>query len=56
MYRTFNMGIGLVIVVSPAGIAGTLDSLTKAGEVGAAVIGRVVGGCQGVSYIGAEDR
>ncbi|HEY3858197.1 MAG TPA: phosphoribosylformylglycinamidine cyclo-ligase, partial [Gammaproteobacteria bacterium] len=32
MYRTFNMGIGMVIVVDPADEARTLESLKTAGE------------------------
>ena len=47
MYRTFNMGIGMVVVIDPADEARTLDALKAAGEQ-AWRIGRVARGADGV--------
>ncbi|MDQ4097899.1 MAG: AIR synthase-related protein, partial [Actinomycetota bacterium] len=43
MYTTFNMGIGLCVVVPPDAVDSTLAAVTRAGEE-ALVIGRVVDG------------
>jgi phosphoribosylformylglycinamidine cyclo-ligase len=51
MYRTFNMGIGLVLVVAPASVAATLAQLASSGEVGAQTIGDVIAGDGGVLYV-----
>jgi len=51
MFRTFNMGIGLVLVVAARQAQGVIDRLTRAGEEGAAVIGRIVAGEPGVRYV-----
>ena len=47
MYRTFNMGIGMVIVVDPADEGRSLEILKTAGEQ-AWRIGRVARGADGV--------
>jgi phosphoribosylformylglycinamidine cyclo-ligase len=47
MYRTFNCGIGMVVVVAPADVDATLASLQASGE-SAAVIGAVARGTRGV--------
>jgi len=51
MFRTFNMGIGLILVVAERQVQGVIDRLTRAGEEGAAVIGRIVAGEPGVRYV-----
>lgn len=53
MLRTFNMGIGLIVACAPDHRARVLDALAAAGEQGAAVIGRIGAGGEGVRYIGA---
>lgn len=50
MYRTFNMGIGFVIVAGPAAARGILRALKRVGEE-AVVIGAVQTGRRGVTYI-----
>jgi len=47
MYRTFNMGIGMVAVVDPANAARCLEALKATGEQ-AWAIGRVIRGADGV--------
>jgi len=49
MFRTFNMGIGLIIACAPADTDRVLTVLAEAGEAGASRIGRVVAG-NGVGY------
>jgi len=51
MYRTFNMGIGMVLVVEPGWVQDVFGRLRQAGETGAAVIGRIVAGNPGVTYV-----
>jgi phosphoribosylformylglycinamidine cyclo-ligase len=53
MLRTFNMGIGLILACAAEHRAGLLDALAAAGEPGAAVIGRIAAGGEGVRYVGA---
>ena len=48
MYRTFNMGIGMIVVVSPGDLHEVEHSLERRGEV-SHVIGSVVAG-DGVVY------
>jgi len=50
MYRTFNMGVGLVLTVDPAQADATLAALNAAGET-ATVIGKVVAGEHEVTLI-----
>ena len=47
--RTFNMGIGLVLIVAPSDVDATLGELRAAGEHGARVIGTTVRG-EGIRY------
>jgi phosphoribosylformylglycinamidine cyclo-ligase len=47
MYRTFNCGIGMAVVVSPADADAALESLRSSGET-VSVIGRVASGSRGV--------
>jgi phosphoribosylformylglycinamidine cyclo-ligase len=47
MYRTFNCGIGMAVVVSPSDADVALDSLRSSGET-VSVIGRVASGSRGV--------
>jgi len=49
-WRTFNMGVGLVLIVPPAQVDEVLGELRAAGEQGAVVIGDVVPGSQRVQY------
>jgi phosphoribosylformylglycinamidine cyclo-ligase len=51
MWRTFNMGIGLILIVSRADADGVVARLGEAGEAGAVVIGEIVGGTPGVTYV-----
>jgi phosphoribosylformylglycinamidine cyclo-ligase len=51
MYRVFNMGVGLVIVVAPAAADALLKTLRKAGEK-PAVVGTVVKGHGEVRFVG----
>ncbi len=50
MYRTFNMGIGLIVACAPSDEAAVLRCLRGAGETGAAVIGEMVRGDRRVHY------
>ena len=50
LYRTFNMGIGLIVAVAPADADGVLAALRAGGEPGAVVIGDIVAGGAGVTY------
>lgn len=50
MWRTFNMGIGLVLVVAAGDRDPVLDALAHAGEADAVVIGDVVPGAREVVY------
>ena len=50
MLRTFNMGIGLIVVCAPEHSAQMIDDLARAGEAGAREIGRIEDGRRGVSY------
>jgi phosphoribosylformylglycinamidine cyclo-ligase len=47
--RTFNMGIGLVLIVAPSDVDATVGELRAAGEHGARVIGTTVRG-EGIRY------
>ena len=51
MFRTFNMGIGLVIACLPDRSAELLDALAAVGERGAITIGEVRSGGGGVTYV-----
>ncbi len=54
MYRTFNMGIGLVLVCSRADLDRVLTKLISSGEVGAGPIGEIREGESVVSYADVE--
>lgn len=51
MFRTFNMGIGLIVACASDRAAEVLDGLAAAGECGATRIGEVRTGGSGVSYV-----
>jgi phosphoribosylformylglycinamidine cyclo-ligase len=51
MFRTFNMGVGLVVACGSDALDTVLSALAKAGEPGARRIGRIVAGGSGVEYI-----
>lgn len=51
MLRSFNMGMGLIIACSSSDAGGLLDALRAAGEDGAAAIGRIGEGREGVRYV-----
>jgi phosphoribosylaminoimidazole (AIR) synthetase len=54
MLRTFNMGIGLILVVAARDVDATLGALADAGEISARVIGEIVaGGEPCVRYVSA---
>ena len=48
MYNTYNMGLGMVLAVSPDDVAGTLEALKAAGET-AYVVGQIEEGEKGVT-------
>jgi phosphoribosylformylglycinamidine cyclo-ligase len=50
-YRTFNMGMGLLLVVADGDVEEVLARLTSAGELGARVIGRIARGAGDVRYV-----
>jgi phosphoribosylformylglycinamidine cyclo-ligase len=50
MMRTFNMGIGLIVVVAPGHLDRTLGELRAAGETSARVIGEADAGDRRVRY------
>lgn len=50
MYRTFNMGIGMIVGCAPDAVARVTEVLQAAGETRVAVIGRVIDGDGGVEY------
>ena len=50
MYRTFNMGIGLIVVCAPADQQRVIDLLASGGEAGATRIGEIRAGGEGVVY------
>jgi phosphoribosylformylglycinamidine cyclo-ligase len=50
MLRTFNMGIGLIVVCAPEQEGGVLESLARAGEPAALRLGSVRSGGEGVVY------
>ena len=52
MLRTFNMGVGLILVCEAAAVPSILASLADAGEAGAGAIGRIAAGGEGVRYVG----
>jgi phosphoribosylformylglycinamidine cyclo-ligase len=48
MFRTFNMGIGLIVVCAEQDVARMLELLAEAGESGAVPIGHMAAGGEGV--------
>ena len=52
MLRTFNLGIGLIIACAPDDERALLDDIARNGEPGAARIGTVREGGEGVRYVG----
>ena len=50
MYRVFNMGVGMVVVVAPDDVDAALSSLNASGE-SAYLIGEVVAGEKGVQVV-----
>jgi phosphoribosylformylglycinamidine cyclo-ligase len=50
MLRTFNMGIGLIVVCAPEHAAQVMDDLAQHGDSGARLIGTIQDGRRGVSY------
>jgi phosphoribosylformylglycinamidine cyclo-ligase len=50
MLRTFNMGIGLIVVCASEHAAQLMDDLARHGEPGARLIGAIQDGRRGVSY------
>jgi phosphoribosylformylglycinamidine cyclo-ligase len=51
MFRTFNMGIGLIIVCESREVDQVLEAIARSGEPGAIPIGRIVQGERAVRYI-----
>ncbi|MGH9312927.1 MAG: phosphoribosylformylglycinamidine cyclo-ligase [Vicinamibacterales bacterium] len=51
MLRTFNMGIGLVVVCSPEDSSCVLEGLAEAGERRAVRMGQIEAGTEGVRYV-----
>jgi phosphoribosylformylglycinamidine cyclo-ligase len=52
MWRTFNMGVGLIVACAPEHERRVMDDLSGAGERNALHIGEVRDGSAGVEYIG----
>ena len=52
MLRTFNMGVGLIVVCARASAAAVVSALASAGERDAVTIGRIAEGAEGVRYVG----
>jgi len=52
MFRTFNMGIGLIVVCSAADEARVSGSFERSGEAGVRTIGTIDAGGSGVRYVG----
>jgi len=48
MSRTFNCGIGFVLIVDKQHVSSVLDQLREAGEPGAVVIGSVISPATGI--------
>lgn len=55
MYRTFNMGIGFIIIVSSENAAEAVNLLEQLGEE-ASIIGKVQAGEKGVIFIGEDNQ
>jgi phosphoribosylformylglycinamidine cyclo-ligase len=53
-WRTFNMGIGMVLVVPAQQVNRVLERLSEAGESEGCVIGEIVSGSQDVQYVGID--
>jgi phosphoribosylaminoimidazole (AIR) synthetase len=51
MFRTFNMGIGLIAVCAANDVDRVVGAFADAGEPGAARIGLVLSGNRSVSYV-----
>jgi len=51
MRRTFNMGLGLIIACAAENADVLIDALAAAGEPGAAMIGEIRAGGEGVEYL-----
>ncbi len=51
-WRTFNMGIGMVLVVAASEVNHVLERLAESGESGGRVIGEIVAGDRDVQYVG----
>ncbi len=51
MMRTFNMGVGLIVVVGAADAPALLRALHESGEPGAVRIGEITPGPPGVTYV-----
>jgi phosphoribosylformylglycinamidine cyclo-ligase len=54
MYRTFNMGIGLIIACSAREAERVLNTVARSGEPNAVRLGFVVSGDRAVRYIGSS--
>jgi phosphoribosylformylglycinamidine cyclo-ligase len=50
-YRTFNMGIGLIVVCRPVDVPRVVERLRQAGEPEPKVIGEIVAGEREVAYV-----
>ena len=50
MFRTFNMGIGMVLVCAPANVDDVQARISEAGESSTVIIGRVTDGDGQVEY------
>ena len=51
MMRTFNMGIGLIVIAAPVDAPALLRALSDAGEPGAVRMGEITTGPTGVAYV-----
>jgi phosphoribosylformylglycinamidine cyclo-ligase len=51
MYRTFNMGVGMIVACGPADAARLVETARAAGEPGAWQIGEIVAGDRTITYV-----
>jgi phosphoribosylformylglycinamidine cyclo-ligase len=56
MFRTFNMGIGLIVVCAPEHVDEIVTAVAAGGEASAVRVGHVRAGGGGVRYTGVPRR
>ena len=51
MFRTFNMGVGMVVAVAPGDVARVVEALKRGGEPDVFLLGEAVAGSREVTYV-----